>query len=83
MPDVKLSNIPSMNVQQLVELLTRACSAVVRQGQIPRLPSVMLWGPPGVGKSQAVRQLAERICAETGKKTHVTDVRLLLFHRTT
>jgi hypothetical protein len=40
----------------------------------------MLWGPPGVGKSQGVRQLAVVIEEGTGKKAHVTDVRLLLFN---
>ena len=44
------------------------------------LPSVMLWGPPGVGKSQAVRQIAKRIEKESGKRVAVTDVRLLLFN---
>jgi len=41
---------------------------------------VMLWGAPGVGKSQAVRRLAERMEKKTGKRAIVTDVRLLLFN---
>lgn len=45
-----------------------------------RLPSVMLWGPPGVGKSQAVRQIAQKLEKQTGKHVNVTDVRLLLFN---
>ena len=40
----------------------------------------MLWGPPGVGKSQGVRQIASEIREKTGKKVEVTDVRLLLFN---
>ena len=40
----------------------------------------MLWGPPGVGKSQAARQIAKNIEMQTGKKTVITDVRLLLFN---
>jgi hypothetical protein len=40
----------------------------------------MLWGPPGVGKSQAIRQLAEKLRARTGKRVEITDVRLLLFN---
>ena len=43
------------------------------------IPTPFLWGPPGVGKSEGVRQLAERIEKNTGKRVIVTDVRLLLF----
>ena len=40
----------------------------------------MLWGPPGIGKSQGVREIACNIQAKTGKKVSITDVRLLLFN---
>jgi MoxR-like ATPase len=40
----------------------------------------MLWGPPGVGKSQAVRQIGKEIEANTGRTVEITDVRLLLFN---
>lgn len=81
MGEVKITNIPTMNVNRIIDTLQQAYCAIIQGGQpLKLLPSVMLWGPPGVGKSQAVRQLAQRIQAETGKKTHVTDVRLLLFN---
>lgn len=81
MNDVKLTNIPSMSVEEAVEKLSCAYSAVI-QNRLPirTMPAVMLWGPPGVGKSQAIRQIAERIERETGKSVKVTDVRLLLFN---
>jgi len=45
------------------------------------LDTVMLWGPPGVGKSEAIQHtLAQRIKKNTGKDVHFTDVRLLLFN---
>ena len=76
-----MTNIPSMAVGKLVEQLGRAYSTVIRQGlPVRTMPSVMLWGPPGIGKSQAVRQIAKLIGVSTGKEVRVTDVRLLLFN---
>lgn len=81
MSEVKMSNIPSMSVNKIIETLGQAYCSMIHQGQpLKLLPSVMLWGPPGVGKSQAIRQLAQNIETQTGKKTVVTDVRLLLFN---
>lgn len=81
MKDVKLSNIPSMTVGKLVAQLSAAYCKVICSGlTVQTVPSVMLWGPPGIGKSQAVRQIADEIGQNTGKSVHVTDVRLLLFN---
>ena len=81
MSGVKLSNVPEMSIGRLVDRLAEAYGAVINAGlPVRTVPSVMLWGPPGVGKSQAVRQLADRIADRTGKRTVVTDVRLLLFN---
>ena len=81
MSEIKLANIPSMNVGGIVDLLTTVYSNVINGGlPVKTVPSVMLWGPPGVGKSQAVRQLADKIRQNTGKRVSVTDVRLLLFN---
>lgn len=43
-----------------------------------KFPAFMLWGQPGVGKSDAVREFAECI-RKTGKKVNLVDVRLALF----
>ena len=81
MNDLKVPTIPTLSVNQMCEQLSRAYVSVINQNLPLRLiPSVMLWGAPGVGKSQGVRQLAERIKQGTGKEVHVTDVRLLLFN---
>ena len=81
MSDVKLANIPSMNINRIIDTLSESYCAIINAGQMLKLlPSVMLWGPPGVGKSQAIRQLGKKIAAQTGKQTFVTDVRLLLFN---
>lgn len=79
--EVKNANIPQMNVNRLIDELMPAYCSIINAGlPIKVFPSVMLWGPPGVGKSQAVRQLGKEIEKNTGKKTHITDVRLLLFN---
>lgn len=81
MSDLKMSNIPSMNVGKVVKQLSEAYGTIIKnQLSVKTVPSVMLWGPPGVGKSQAVREIADNINKTTGKEVHVTDVRLLLFN---
>lgn len=81
MADIKITNIPSMAVDKMVEVLSGAYETVINNNlPIRTMPSVMLWGPPGVGKSQAVRQIASNIEGKTGKRVVVTDVRLLLFN---
>ena len=81
MNDIKSNNIPNMSIGKLVAELANSYSSVIKSNMsVKILPSVMLWGPPGVGKSQAVRQIAKEIELDTGKKTMVTDVRLLLFN---
>lgn len=79
--DLNLSNVPRLSVGRITELLSRAyCAALDKGLPLYILPSVMLWGPPGVGKSQAVRQLGAELQQRTGKKVSITDVRLLLFN---
>ena len=79
--EIVLRNVPSMSVGDIVSELSEAYCAIIQGGgSVKTMPSVMLWGPPGVGKSQAVRQIADSICMKTGKRTSVTDVRLLLFN---
>ena len=81
MSEIKLSNVPSLSVDKVIRLLADSYSTVIGKGlPLGTIPSVMLWGPPGVGKSQAVRQIADRIGQETSKRVYVTDVRLLLFN---
>ncbi len=74
-------DIAQLTVAQMSQQLTMTYSAVIK-GDLPIkcIPSVMIWGPPGVGKSQGISQIAANISAETGKKVIITDVRLLLFN---
>lgn len=78
---VDMPNVPAMAVGEFVDALSGMYGRAVEGGMpFSALPSVMLWGPPGVGKSQGVRQIASALEARTGKRTAVTDVRLLLFN---
>lgn len=73
-------NIPTISVDMMVSKLGGLYSSAINGGvPIRCIPSSFLWGAPGVGKSDGVRQIADKITAETGKQTCVTDVRLLLF----
>ena len=75
------TNMPSLSVERTITTLTRAYTSVIEKGLSTKiLPSVMMWGPPGVGKSQAVRAIAKDIEKKTGKTVKITDVRLLLFN---
>lgn len=79
--EVKNSGIPQMNVKHLADELAPAYAGLINAGlPVKTFPSVMLWGAPGVGKSQAVRQIAAEIETRTKKRVAVTDVRLLLFN---
>jgi hypothetical protein len=75
------TNMPLLSVGKAMEYLREAFVKIINNNvPVNLLPSVMLWGPPGVGKSQGVRQLAADIEKGTGKQVHVTDARLLLFN---
>lgn len=81
MEKVKSTNLPVLSIDRTVKLLSEAYINVIKDGESPKiLPSVMLWGPPGVGKSQAIRQIAKKIETGSDKKVEITDVRLLLFN---
>ncbi len=81
MNELKHKNIPVLSIGEMVKEISGAYVSVIRS-KLPvwTMPSVMLWGPPGVGKSQAVRQIGTHIEKETGKRVEITDVRLLLFN---
>lgn len=77
----KRENSVQLTVSQVEKQLVNAYSKLIKN-KIPfrTFPSVMLWGPPGVGKSQGVKSIAKKLELKTKKKVYVTDVRLLLFN---
>ena len=79
MNDFKLTTTPAMPLNMLIASLSNAyCSVIQRKLPIRILPPVMLWGPSGIGKTQVIRQLADEIQGQTGKRCVITDVRSLL-----
>lgn len=76
----KTSNVPRLSVGAIIDMLSMLyVEMIMNNMNYAALPSPFLWGPPGVGKSDGVRQIAKNIETHTGKKVRVTDVRLLLF----
>lgn len=75
------SGIRALSVNQMICMLSKTYISLIRGG-IPfkEFPSVMLWGAPGVGKSQGIREIAVQIEKQTGRDVRITDVRLLLFN---
>ena len=44
------TNMPVLSVEKTIRTLSRSYCTVIGKGLSPKiLPSVMLWGPPGVG----------------------------------
>ncbi len=81
MKETNHKNIPVLSIGKMEDQLSEAYETLIGSGlPVTLMPSVMLWGPPGIGKSQAVRQIGKRIERNTGKKVSITDVRLLLFN---
>ena len=79
--DMKVTNnIPTVSVDKLVNNLSIMYSSLINSNNLDKAPSVMLWGPMGVGKSQSIRALAKMIEDNTKKRVNITDVRLLLFN---
>lgn len=78
--DASGSGIPALSPGECAALLSTLYASADAAGQpFSQVPAVFLWGRPGIGKSQAVRQAASKLEAASGKTVQVTDVRLLLF----
>ena len=73
-------NIPEVTVSELTELLSALyIRAINNRKSLKLLPTPFIWGAAGIGKSQGVYQIADKIEKATGRTVSVTDVRLLLF----
>ena len=76
-----IGNIPVISIDKCVNALTNMYVSIINNHvNLNKIPSAMLWGQPGIGKSQSIRELASNIEEKTKKKVIITDVRLLLFN---
>lgn len=81
MEEFRTPNIPTLSVNECINTLSLLYGNVINKGlSLKSIPTPFLWGAVGVGKSQGVRQLAQLLSETTGRRTVVTDVRLLLFN---
>ena len=56
------SGLDAINVNEMVKILSKSYISLIKTNTpFKMFPSVMLWGPPGVGKSQGVREIAKVI----------------------
>ena len=73
-----MANYPQIAPNSFINLMTKiyASDKEIFEAQ----PTKMLWGQPGIGKSQAVKQFAEKLQEETGKTVNTKIVSLLLMN---
>lgn len=76
----RMEGISQMVVGDMVDLIAPLYATAIRMNTIHMLPSLMLWGPPGVGKSDSFKAIAKELKTLTGKIVNIIDVRLLLFN---
>jgi len=64
-------NMARMTVDRAVDLLCRLYTGLLERGEpLGSILPPMLWGPPGIGKSQGAEQLCRRLEEQTGRKIH-------------
>ena len=79
--DIVLNEMDTLSIQEVIDSLSSSYIKLIKERKrLDLFPSIMLWGQPGVGKSQAIKQIAKNIEKSTYKTVKVTDVRLLLFN---
>ena len=74
---VNMTNVPTTHIGAVVKQLLPMYRANLET--LERCPAVMLWGQPGVGKSDGIHQLCDMLGKSSGRPVHMYDMRLLLF----
>lgn len=71
-----MENIMQMKIGDIADIMV----PLYASSNAKEIPSVMIWGPPGVGKSAIIKSMGTQLAKMTGKTIHHEDVRLLLFN---
>ena len=67
--EINLNEMDTLPIQNVIDNLSSSYIKLIKEKiDFKMFPSVMLWGQPGVGKSQAIRQIAKNIEEKTNKK---------------
>ena len=78
--DARSSGMPTLYTGEMVDEIADLCIRAVKSGlPLRQVPSIFLWGQPGIGKSEGIKQAAQKIEEAVGKRVVLTDIRLLLF----
>ncbi len=72
------TNIATITPHEILDMFPFLYAAAIKRGDIGLQPAKMLWGMPGIGKSDVIKQMAEKTAELTGKKCNVTVASLLL-----
>lgn len=76
-----MSNTVELKVNEMAGVVSNYIVQTTHMGLNPEdKTSFMLWGAPGVGKSDSLKTISSIVAEKTGKKVVITDVRLLLFN---
>lgn len=70
-------NIPEITIEKAIKRISHYFSTAINQKKnLKQLRVPFLWGPPGIGKSEAVYQIAGEIEKATGKRVAVRAIYL-------
>lgn len=74
--------LPDVSVGFIVERISKYyINFLKKENEMRKARIMFLWGPPGIGKTESVEQIAARLHKETGKRVVVTSIRLSNFTR--
>ena len=87
--EAMIGSIPALSAGEAIEYISNGYIGFISRKRSlkaeatkrkEKAPCVMLWGQPGVGKSELITEVVNTVAKKTKKKGSITDVRLVLFN---